>query len=224
MNVMMLDNYSIRKANIVIYNDCFSLEQCDEIQELQKGRDVILSNDDESFLLNYKHGKSLYSYEKVILDDTIHVKQEEDNQPKDEIEIKVFESTLPNSLEDHLMSYIFDANVKVFGYEIWGMEKDPEILTFKKDDFFGYHENMLWYSEEANDRKLTGYVYLSDHNKSEGGELLFDKSQDISSPLGNYNLRGNLVIFPSFLCYSFNKIKSGFLQVLAFDIIGPKLK
>ena len=49
MNVMMLDNYSIRKANIVIYNDCFSLEQCDEIQELQKGRDVILSNDDESF-------------------------------------------------------------------------------------------------------------------------------------------------------------------------------
>jgi hypothetical protein len=122
------------------------------------------------------------------------------------------------------MSYIFDANVKVFGYEIWGMEKDPEILTFKKDDFFGYHENMLWYSEEANDRKLTGYVYLSDHNKSEGGELLFDKNQDISSPLGNYNLRGNLVIFPSFLCYSFNKIKSGFLQVLAFDIIGPKLK
>ena len=59
---------------------------------------------------------------------------------------------------------------------------------------------------------------------STGKELLFDKNQDISSPLGNYNLRGNLVIFPSFLCYSFNKIKSGFLQVLAFDIIGPKLK
>ena len=218
MNIMTLNNYGVRKPNLVLYEGCFDVKQCDELQELQKGRDIIKAENDEIVLSNYRHTKDLYSYDKCFLDETIHEKQEGDNQPKDIV------SKLPENLEEHLMQYVFDANVKQFGYEIWGMESDPIILTFKENDYYDFHEDILWYDNEPNDRKLKGYVFLSDNTICKGGDLVFDKHAELSSPLGAYNVRGNLILFPSFLSYAFTKVKQGFFQVLTFDIIGPNLK
>ena len=112
MNIMTLNNYGERKPNLVIYEGCFDVKQCDEIQELQKGRDIIKAENDEIVLSNYKQKNDLYSYDKCFLDEMIHEKQEGDNQPKDTV------SKLPENLEEHLMQYVFDANVKQFKHQL----------------------------------------------------------------------------------------------------------
>lgn len=198
MNVMNLDVYNIEKQNYVVYENIFTYDQCNDILEKQKDRDIIVSEVDNPIRKNFKNHKELYSYEKCVIEDV--------------------------ELEENLIKYIFDCNSKVFGYEIWGIESDLEILTFKKGDFFEYHENILWYSSEPNSRKLTGYLFLTDMDQYQGGTVDFDSSIQIRQIPEQKCNKGNLLIIPSFLSINIGKVEDGYLQILKFDIIGPSLR
>jgi len=198
MNVMKQNNYSINKPCFTIYNDVFSYEECDNISEKQIDKDIIRDNND-SINSNFLNPNYRYSYDKCILEDS-------------------------EELEKKLISFIFDCNSKVYGYDIWGFEEDIKLLTFQKDDYIKEHERILWYSEEPNDRKLTGYLFLSHPKSYNGGKFKTDEISGIADISTHYNRKGNLLIYPSFVSLSIDYIKSGFMQVLTFDIIGPNLR
>jgi len=198
MNVMKQNNYSVNKPCFTIYANVFSDEECDLISEKQIDKDIVRDNKD-SINSNFLNPNHRYSYDKCVLDDS-------------------------EELEQRLISYIFDCNSKIYGYEIWGFEEDIKLLTFQKDDYIKEHERTLWYSNEPNDRKLTGYLFLSHQESYVGGRFKVDGVSDVKDISIGYNQKGNLLVYPSFVSLSIDNIKSGFMQVLTFDIIGSNLR
>ena len=200
MNVMKLDVYKDLKDNFITYKNALSIEECDEILELQKSINFTTNEDDNIINSNYKNCDNLYSYEKCIIEN--------------------------EELEQKLIKYAFDCNVKIYGYDIWGIESDFEFYTFQKNNFFDYHENILWYSNEPSSRKLTCILFLSfsEPQMCKGGELVFDKTIKVNQPYLNHQQKGTLLIFPSFLTVKINNVEEGIKQFLKFDIIGPRFK
>ena len=198
MNVMKQNNYSIPKPCFTIYSDVFNIEECDQICEKQIDKDIIKDPTD-SINSNFLNSIDRYSYEKCVLENS-------------------------EELEQKLISYIFDCNSKVYGYEIWGIEEDIKLLSFREGDFISLHERTLWYSTEPNDRKLTCYVFLTHPKSYKGGKFKTDPSSDIKPISNTYNTKGNLLVYPSFVSLSIDRLTHGFMQLLTFDIIGPKLR
>lgn len=198
MNVMKQNNYSIPKTCFTIYTDVLTDEECDSVCEQQIDKEII-ADDQESINSNFLNGKGLFSYEKCVLDNS-------------------------EDLEQKLIPYIFDCNSKIYGYEIWGIEEDIKLLTFKSNDFINKHERTLWYSSEPNDRKLSCYLFLSNTASYTGGKIKIDESMDVKSLSSGYNRKGNLLVFPSFVSLEIEPVTSGFMQLLTFDIIGPNLR
>lgn len=198
MNVMQQNNYSITKPCFTVYTDVLTDEECDEICERQINNEVIREDIEFSYS-NFLNKTEKFSYDVSVLEDS-------------------------EDIEKKLISYVFDCNSKIYGYEIWGIEENPRILTFKENDFIDMHEKISWYSSEPNDKKLTGYLFLSNSRSYNGGKFKVDPALEIPNISNNYNTRGNLLIYPSFVTLSISKITSGFMQLLTFDIIGPKLR
>lgn len=199
MNVLKFNHCNVTKPCFTIYENVFTDEECDKICELQIDKPLISDDNQNPIIGNFKNLTDFYHYEKCLLGDT-------------------------TDLEKTVMAYIFDCNSKVYGYEIWGMEEDISLLTFKNNSFIDYHERFLWFSNEPNDRKLSAYVFLTDPQYYIGGKIKVDESLPISSLNQRYSNRGNLLVFPSFITHEITPITSGVMQILTFDIIGPKLR
>jgi len=198
MNVMKQNNYSISKACFTIYSEVFNNKECEEICERQIDKDIVY-NDKESIVSNFKNSTDRFSYQTCILNDA-------------------------EDLEKKLIAYVFDCNSKIYGYDIWGIEEDIKVLTFKEGDFLREHERTLWYSPEPNDRKLTCYVFLNNEESYNGGHFKASQNLDVKPLTHGYNKQGNILIYPSFVSLSIERIGYGFMQLLTFDIIGPKLR
>lgn len=199
MNVLNLNQCMINKPCFTIYEKIFNQEKCDEICELQINKKIVREDKHNPIRNNFKGLQDFYSYDKCILDGA-------------------------EDLEEQIIPYIFDCNSKVYGYDIWGIEEDFHLLTFKEGDHIDYHERILWYSSEPNDRKLSAFLFLSNPSSYAGGNIVPDESLSLSPPGNGYNMRGNLLIFPSFVTLKLSKITRGYMQLLTFDIIGPKLR
>lgn len=195
MNIMEYDYSSlIKKECFTIYPNIFYSDECSEICEMQIDNDII--NIEPNPVTNPRIPKQ--NFETFTIE----------NQPH---------------LEEKIIKYIFDCNIRNYGYEIWGLETDITLLTFQQGCEYGYHSRLDFFSNEACDRKLTGYVFLSPRQKYEGGQFLVDPLYGITLPQ-YYNEQGNLLIYPSFVTIKINPISQGAMQVLTFDIVGPKLK
>jgi len=194
MNVMEIDhNLFADKKVWYIYENIFFADECAEICDLQLGNDIIKI--DHNPVTNTH--KSQENYELFIIE----------NQ---------------DFLEEKLIKYIFDCNTRNYGFEIWGFETDPKLLTFREGNEYGFHTRLNFYSDEPCDRKLTGYVFLSSPGNYEGGKLVADTAFNTTIP-NHYNNQGNLLIYPSFVPIKINPVHKGALQLLTFDIVGPKL-
>lgn len=195
MNVMEIDYNNLAEKKICyIYERIFFSDECEEICDLQIDKDILK--------IDYNPVSDPF-------------------RPRENYEQFVIENQ--NHLEEKLIKYIFDCNTRNYGYEIWGFETDPKLLTFHEGSEYGFHTRLNFYSDEPCDRKLTGYVFLSSPGNYEGGKVETDPLSETTIP-NHYNHIGNLLIYPSFVPIRISPVQRGALQVLTFDIVGPKLK
>jgi predicted 2-oxoglutarate/Fe(II)-dependent dioxygenase YbiX len=110
-----------------------------------------------------------------------------------------------------------EANEKVFDFNLLGIiDQDyPQIFRYQKDDYYDYHVEI---NPLAPTRKLSFIVNLSKPEDYEGGEIEF-LNTTITNDL--YRTQGTIFIFPSFLPYKINKVKSGSLDLIIGHIHGP---
>lgn len=192
---MIIDNFQTKKPHYILYNNVFSDKDCDGILELQSNQSITLTNQKNSVLDNYQNKNNLFIYETCTLQDS-------------------------ELYEKILMNYVLDANARIFGFNIWGIEKDLEILNFKDGYYYDWHEDILKYSTEPNDRKLVVYAFINgDDVNGNVADIHFKIENEVVS-----GKKGSVIIFPSFLTYSIKASSASIRQVLHCHIIGPKFK
>lgn len=198
MNIMEINEAAKQKLCFTLYQNIFTKDESRSIAELQIKKDIVLDTSADIVPNSSLNTDLIYRYEECIIDDN----------PK---------------LEEQLIAYIFDCNAKIYGYDIWGFEKDPSILTLKPGCYIGMHDKVSWYTSEPNDRKLSAMLFLNSHQDYKGGEVKAD-TMITTNPSPGYNRQGNLLIFPSFVGTAIQPILEGVMQVLTFNIIGSKLR
>lgn len=198
MNIMEIHEAGKQKPCFTLYQNIFTEDETRAIAELQIKKDIILASGPDIVPDGSLNQDYIYRYEECIIDDN-------------------------PSLEEQLIAYIFDCNAKIYGYDIWGFEKDPSILTFQPGCFINMHDKISWYSTEPNDRKLSAMLFLNSPQDYKGGEVKAD-TMITTHPSPGYNSQGNLLIFPSFVSTAIQPILEGVMQILTFNIIGPKLR
>ena len=121
---------------------------------------------------------------------------------------------------DHLQSYVFDINEKVFGYSInqWN-NMTPVLLNIydaKEQGEYGYHYDSS--KSTVYDTKLSVLVNLS--KSYEGGELWFHQGNE-------YSIKeftpGTLLIFKSYIVHKVTPITKGVRKSLTIFCNGPNL-
>lgn len=195
MNVMEIDYNSISSKKVwYIYEKIFFADECTEICDMQIDNDILKIDCNPVSDIH----RTKENYEQFVIENQSH-------------------------LEEKLIQYIFDCNTRNYGYEIWGFETDPKLLTFREGSEYDFHSRLNFYSDESCDRKLTGFVFLSNPGNYEGGTIEADPLYTTVIPT-HYKNQGNLLIYPSFVPIKIHPVQKGALQVLTFDIVGPKLR
>lgn len=194
---MILNNFENVKPIYKVYESVFTEAECDQILEKQIGSSITLTNQDNEICKNYiDKSYNFFTYEITELSE----------------EIEFYET--------RLMNYVLDANARIFGYNIWGVEKPPFLLTFKPGYSYGKHEDLLRYSLEPNDRKFSVYAFINNDDPNiPVAKIHFEQDDNVVE-----GKKGSVIIFPSFLTYSIESSKIALRQLLHCHIIGPKFR
>jgi predicted 2-oxoglutarate/Fe(II)-dependent dioxygenase YbiX len=110
-----------------------------------------------------------------------------------------------------------EANEKIFDFNLLGIiDQDyPQIFRYQTGDYYDWHVEL---NPLAPTRKLSFIINLSSPDEYTGGAIEF-----LNTTVTNdiFNKKGTIFIFPSFLPYKINSVKSGTMDLIIGHIHGP---
>jgi PKHD-type hydroxylase len=122
-----------------------------------------------------------------------------------------------------LMQFINRSNRTNFGFDITTMNEIQytEYLG-TENGHYDWHHDVFWENTMPFDRKLSIIVQLSDPNDYKGGQFEFF-GMESPNPL-QWNLRGSVLVFPSFFHHRVLPVTEGKRVSLVSWIEGPKFR
>ena len=123
-----------------------------------------------------------------------------------------------------IMKTIEHANNRFWNFSIKGIMEDIQLLTYKKNQQYKLHSDILWdyLNSEHPNRKLTFILQLSDEKSYEGGKVVLHNDE-----MGEMTIdrkKGSLVFFPAFIPHKVYPIKSGTRKSIIGWIAGDAWK
>lgn len=134
----------------------------------------------------------------------------------------------PNEENNWLFEKLFKTtdilNNRFYGYNLTGFESF-QYTVYNQTDYFDWHLDMNFGKEEtlletSLPRKMSFSLLLSDPNDFEGGELIIDTGE----PITTEKVFGRVYCFPSFVRHRISPITSGVRKSLVWWALGPKFK
>jgi len=127
-----------------------------------------------------------------------------------------------SQIKEQMWSYVSQANIKAFGFEI--LNKSPFQYTeyhASEGGHYDWHTDINWNGDTNFDRKLSVTVQLSDPFDYEGGGFEFNECQ---SPGIESRAKGTVLVFPSYLQHRVLPITSGCRRSLVAWYEGPRFR
>ena len=127
-------------------------------------------------------------------------------------------------IREAIWGYVTDANCHCFGFDIVNIF-DVQFGEYRAEDkgCYGWHCDSWFVTDKFVDRKLSIVIQLSDPSEYEGGELEFDIEGKTFKPI-NFNKKGSVIVFPSFIRHRVTPITKGIRHSLVAWIQGPIFK
>lgn len=110
---------------------------------------------------------------------------------------KIFEKLMPYLIKVHN-----DPTVK--SYTFLKELIDPRIASYELNEYYDWHVDSTLLANKRTDLSFT--IFISDKSEYEGGELVFQISNQLISVKGN---SGQMIVYPSGMLHKVNKIQSG---------------
>jgi len=85
---------------------------------------------------------------------------------------------------------------------------------------YDWHHDVDWNNANGLDRKLSVTVQLSDPSDYEGGDFLFDETENPNSEIAKP--KGTILVFPSYLKHTVTPVTKGVRKSLVAWFCGPK--
>lgn len=120
----------------------------------------------------------------------------------------------------------------LFNYADWANQNAFQVNICRKADIqfteyhasegghYDWHHDVDWNKAEGFDRKLSVTVQLSDPNDYEGGDFLFDETENPEPKLAKP--KGTILVFPSYLKHVVTPVTKGVRKSLVAWFEGPK--
>ena len=124
-------------------------------------------------------------------------------------------------LYDRLMDCIAEANEVMWNFDLHGLTDSIQYTEYDgtEEGFYGWHVDIG--PRELALRKVSLVVQLSDPSEYEGGELhLKTGSNETTTP----NMRGTVIVFPSYLLHRVTPVTSGLRKSLVLWAGGSRLR
>jgi PKHD-type hydroxylase len=123
-------------------------------------------------------------------------------------------------LNDYQNYFFKVANANAFGF-VADLLPDAQFTTYNEGDHYTWHYDVNWEADRGYDRKLSMVIQLSDPKDYEGGIFEFEETLP---KLENFQTRGSVLVFPSYLRHRVTKITKGERKSLVNWLEGPRWK
>jgi len=136
--------------------------------------------------------------------------------------IKFLESSLEENkwIFQRLTATVQQANTQFFQFELDRIES-LQYTTYKKNQYYRDHLDLMYKSSNNAVRKLSFSVQLSDPDSYKGGDLLLKISNE---PTSVKRTRGAVIFFPSYILHEVTPVKQGVRKSLVGWVTGPRWK
>lgn len=136
--------------------------------------------------------------------------------------IKFLESNLEENkwIFQRLTGTVLEANKTFFQFDLDRLES-LQYTTYKKDQFYHDHLDLMYRSSNNAVRKLSFSVQLSDPDSYKGGNLLLKLS---NKPTSVKRTRGTVIFFPSYVLHEVTPVEQGERKSLVGWATGPRWK
>jgi len=136
--------------------------------------------------------------------------------------IRFLESSLEENkwIFQRLTATVQQANNQFFQFELDRIES-LQYTTYKKNQYYRDHLDIMYKSPSNAVRKLSFSVQLSDPDDYKGGDLLLKISSD---PTQVKKTRGTVIFFPSYVLHEVTSIEQGVRKSLVGWVTGPRWK
>ena len=136
--------------------------------------------------------------------------------------IKFLESSLEENkwIFQRLTGTVLEANKTFFQFDLDRVE-GLQYTTYKKNQFYHDHLDLMYRSSNNAVRKLSFSVQLSDPDSYKGGDLLLKIS---NNPTSVKRTRGTVIFFPSYVLHEVTPVKQGVRKSLVGWVTGPRWK
>lgn len=131
--------------------------------------------------------------------------------------LPVVEETKP--IYNKIGTLVTQLNQESYNYDITLLQS-IQYTEYHGEDAGTYHNHLDWAPNTINTRKLSMSIQLSDDTEYEGGNLeIITSSKD---PFIASRMKGDAVIFPSFLLHGVTPVTSGVRKSLVIWVEGPE--
>lgn len=136
--------------------------------------------------------------------------------------IRFLESSLEENkwIFQRLTATVQQANNQFFQFELDRIES-LQYTTYKKNQYYRDHLDIMYKSPSNAVRKLSFSVQLSDPDDYKGGDLVLKISSD---PTQVKKTRGTVIFFPSYVLHEVTPVKQGVRKSLVGWVTGPRWK
>jgi PKHD-type hydroxylase len=136
--------------------------------------------------------------------------------------IRFLESSLEENkwIFQRLTATVQQANNQFFQFELDRIES-LQYTTYKKNQYYRDHLDIMYKSPSNAVRKLSFSVQLSDPDDYKGGDLLLKISSD---PTQVKKTRGTVIFFPSYVLHEVTPVEQGVRKSLVGWVTGPRWK
>ncbi len=178
----------------------------------------ILFNKDISKPFYYKKAFSREECEKIINAPEIKIQTEEENKSLKVSKVKFIEKNVETRwIWERIQNYVQLVNLNHYKFKLSHIA-DVHLMEYQKDCFFKWHIDLNG-GEFFALRKISIVIFLSDKNDYQGGNLLFDITDENEIPTIDME-QGSIILFPSFHLHKVSDIKSGVRRTLVAWVYG----
>lgn len=112
------------------------------------------------------------------------------------------------------------ANDEIYDFNLLGIiDQDfPQLFKYTENSFYNWHIDL---NTIAPSRKITFIINLTDTSEYTGGEIEF---LNIDTSTANVSEQGTCLIFPSFMPWRVNPVKSGCKNIIVGHVHGALFK
>lgn len=153
----------------------------------------------------------------------------EDGSKQDQVRSSIVRWVDPNDknskfITNLLWDYAEAANREAFGVDIRRIYDIQYTIYDSEDDgHYDWHYDTFWGNQTTWDRKLSITIQLSDSADYEGGDFLLDPQYEAPNA-ETLRKKGTILVFPSPIKHSVQKVTKGVRKSLVAWIEGPKWK